>query len=68
MSSVEPTHPRSREATDVEYPACFMHWLASQALVNPTNLTAAESIMLEAALTSEEVQTMDKFKTMLSQY
>ena len=68
MSLVEPTHPGSREATEVEYPACFMHWLASQALVNPTNLTAAESIMLEAALTSEEVQTMDKFKTMLSQY
>ena len=68
MSSVEPTHPGSREATEVEYPACFMHWLASQVLVNPTNLIAAESIMLEAALTSEEVQIMDKFKTMQSQY
>ena len=49
------------EATEVEYLAWFKHRQATHALVNPTDIIAAESIKLEVAPTSEEVQIMEKF-------
>ncbi len=67
ISSTEPAHPEIREATLVEY---LVQALAStEALDNPTDKIAKESIKLEAVLTSEEVKITEKFKkTMLSQY
>ena len=48
------------EATEVEYLAWFKHRQATHALVNPTDIIAADSIKLEAAPTLEEVQIKEK--------
>ena len=67
MSSSDPAPPGIMEA---EVKLWFTRWLTEkQADVNPVNVIAAESIKLEAALTSEDVQISEKFrKTVLSQF
>ena len=42
-------------AIDDNNPAWFLHWQTLQALVNPNSFIKAESIKLEAVLTTEEV-------------
>ena len=67
MSSSDPAQPGIMEA---EVKLWFTCWfMETQAEDCPVDVIAAESIKLEAALTSEDVQISEKFrKTVLSQF
>jgi len=67
MNSADPAPAGIMEA---EVKLWFTRWLTEKQVdVNPVNVIEADSIKLEAALTSEDVQISEKFrKTVLSQF
>ena len=68
MSSTDPAHPGIADV-DVGYLPWTMHGLDSQVVGHPLDFIAVESMKLEAALTSEDIQIKDKFKkTVLCQF